>query len=199
MDEPAVQGVDPLIVAKAKLEAGSGIRLEHRESGSGSRRFLHEQGEFRPQPDGLDADFDSRFGVPKGQQPTDRGRLGLDLDPASPNSSRTGAFQDSTAQRRNLQRHFGIEQIQDRPCVRVVDFHPDFGGGVRVDVAEDQLHRPSPSIQVIREVQNRRFLFPRLRGDRVIRRAADLLRPGRVGLRVRQDDEQAQGNKRTRE
>ena len=77
--------------------------------------------------------------------------------------------------------------------MRIEDFHPDFGGGVRVDVVEHQLHRPSASIHVIREVQNRRTLFLRLSGDRVLRRVADILWRGAGGLRRRQDEKQAQG------
>ena len=46
-DEPAVQGVGPLLVADSEFDIGGRVRLESGDSGAGTRRFLDEQRELR--------------------------------------------------------------------------------------------------------------------------------------------------------
>ena len=86
-EEQSVQRIVSLLVAQSQLDPGFGIRFEKRQSRSDGSRFLHEQSELLPQLGRLDADFDPRLGVPVGQESTDRGRIGLDLDPTPPNGS----------------------------------------------------------------------------------------------------------------
>ena len=104
-----LQGIVPLLVANAKLEARRDVRLEDGDSGTDRRRFLHEQRELWAQLNGLDADFDPRLGVPVGQESTHRVRRGADLDPAAANRPRARTPQHPAAQSRDLERQIGIE------------------------------------------------------------------------------------------
>ena len=99
---------------------------------------------------------------------------------------RARAPQDLAAQRRDLERRFGIEQIQDRPAVRVVDFNHDLGARVCLDVAERQLHGPSAPVHVVGEVEDRLCRLLSLALDRILVRGLSVLQPlGRSLHRIR--------------